>query len=51
MSFYRDPIFEKAMTEYFDIEDHETRKILLNVNEADQSQVLTALTSKLYDNI
>lgn len=48
---YRDPVFEKAMNEYFDIEDHETRHILLSVNEADQSQVLTALTSKLYDNI
>lgn len=48
---YRYPEFVSAMNEYFDITDDETRRVLLSVNEADQSQVLVALTSKLYDNI
>jgi hypothetical protein len=43
--------FEYAMNEHFDLNDRETRKILLAVNETDQNQILTALTSKLYDNI
>lgn len=48
---YRTPEFTKAMNEYFDITDNETRKILLSVNEDDQNRVLISLTSKLYDNI
>ena len=37
--------------EHFDITDTETRKVLLSIDEEDQSQVLTDLTSKLYDSI
>lgn len=36
---------------YFDMTDKETRTILFAVNEDDQNRILTALTSKLYDNI
>ena len=43
--------FDQVITEYFDIAHHETRKILLAIDEADQNQILTNLTSKLYDNI
>lgn len=43
--------YELIMQEHFDIGDTQTRKILLNINEADQNAVLNALTSKLYDNI
>lgn len=43
--------YTRAMNEYFDITDRETRKILLAVNEADQNKVLVSLTSKLYDNV
>lgn len=48
---YRHPVFDQVMKESFDITDDETRRVLLSVNEADQNQVVTALTSKLYDNI
>ena len=48
---YRSPEYSKAIHEYFDCEDEETRKILLAVNEDDQTRVLVSLTSKLYDNI
>lgn len=48
---YRSDEFTRAMNEHFDIEDRDTRKILLAVNETDQNQVLSALTSRLYDNI
>lgn len=51
MPIYRTPEFTKAMNEFFDITDHETRKILLAVNESDQNKVLVSLTSKLYDNV
>lgn len=50
-SVYRTPEYKKAITEYFDLQDRETRKILLAVNENDQTKVLVSLTSKLYDNI
>ena len=43
--------YEQIMKEYFDVTDRDTRKILLNVNEADQNQVLGALTGRLYDHI
>lgn len=49
--YYRHPAFNEAMEKYFDIEDTITRKTLLAVNEVDQSQILTSLTSRLYDNI
>lgn len=48
---YRSPEYTRAMNEFFDITDTETRKILLAVNEADQNKVLVSLTSKLYDNV
>lgn len=46
---YRTPEFEKAVNEYFDLSDKETFSYLRSLEEADQNNVLTALTSKLYD--
>lgn len=43
--------YDRIITEHFDITHDETRKVLLNINEADQNQVLTALTSRLYEHI
>lgn len=43
--------YDIIMREHFDITHDETRKVLLNINEADQNQVLTALTSRLYEHI
>lgn len=43
--------YNNILKEYFDLSDTNTRKTLLAVDEADQSQVLAALTSKLYDHI
>lgn len=43
--------YDTILNEYFDIEHRETRKVMLSINEADQNQVLSALTSKLYDHI
>lgn len=43
--------FNEVVSEYFDITDAETRKILLTIDEADQNQVVTSLASKLYDSI
>lgn len=48
---YRNPLFTEAMNTYFDIDHEETRRVLLSIDEADQNNVLTALTSRLYDNI
>lgn len=48
---YRTPEYTRAMNEFFDITDTETRKVLLAVNENDQNKVLVSLTSKLYDNV
>lgn len=48
---FRHPVFTEAIEKYFDVEDTLTRKTVLAVNEVDQSQLLTSLTSKLYDNI
>ena len=48
---YRSPEFTRAMNEYFDLTDSNTRKILLAVNEADQDKIMVSLTSKLYDAI
>lgn len=50
-SIYRSPEYSRAIRENFDLEDKETRTILLAVNEDDQTRVLVSLTSKLYDNI
>lgn len=50
-SVYRSAEYNKAITEYFDLNDRETRTILLAVNEDDQTKVLVSLTSKLYDNV
>ena len=49
--FYRDPVYNKAITEHFDLTDTRTRRILLSMNEAGQNSVLMSLTSKLYDKI
>jgi len=48
---HRSQEYARAMNEFFDITDTETRKVLLAVNEADQNKVLVSLTSKLYDNV
>lgn len=50
-TFFREPIVMEAFTKHFNLEDATTRKVILAMNEADQNSVLTALTSKLYDNI
>ena len=47
----RTDIYNKIITEYFDITDKETRKILMSIDEADQNQVVSSLASKLYDSI
>lgn len=49
--FYRDPVYNKAITEYFDMTDRKTTKVLTHLNEAGQNTVLMNLTSKLYDKI
>lgn len=43
--------YNDIVNEYFDIQDTETRKVLLAIDEEDQSQVLTNLAHRLYDNI
>lgn len=48
---YRLPEFIKVVNEYFDLSDKETFSYLRSLEEADQSKILTALTSKLYDKI
>ena len=50
-AFYRDPIYNKAIMEHFNMLDNRTRKVLLSMNEAGQNSVLMSLTSKLYDKI
>lgn len=49
--FYRDPVFNKAISEHFNILDKKTRKTLLSLDEAGQNSVVMSLTSKLYDKI
>lgn len=51
MGEYRSAHFLKAIDEYFDASDRKTRKILMAVDETDQNQILSTLTSKLYDSI
>ena len=43
--------YREIVNEYMDIQDTETRKILLAIDEEDQSQVLTNLAHRLYDNV
>lgn len=43
------PYFERAVNEYFDMTDHNTRKIMVSVDEEDQNVILHTLTDKLYD--
>ncbi len=49
--FYRDHVYNKAITEYFNMTDRKTTKVLTHLNEAGQNTVLMNLTSKLYDKI
>lgn len=49
--YIRNEDYMRAVNEFFDPTDVETRRILLTVNEADKNQILVALTSKLYDHI
>lgn len=49
--FFRDPIVMETFTKHLDLNDANTRKRVLAMNEAEQMSVLTSLTSKLYDNI
>lgn len=49
--FFRDPKIMSTFTEHLDLSDSLTRKAVIAMNEADQGAILTALTSKLYDNI
>lgn len=48
---YMSKEYNDILKEHFDLNDHDTRKTLLNINEDDQSQVLAALTSRMYDHI
>lgn len=43
--------YSKVINEYCDISDRDTRKMLLSLNEADQNQILSSLTSRLYQHI
>lgn len=49
-SIYRSREFNEAMN-FFDIQDQMTRNVLLSVNEADQGNVMTSLSNKLYQHI
>lgn len=49
--FFRYPEYNEAIKENFDLHDEVTRKALLCVTEADQNNILTSLTSRLYDHI
>ena len=43
--------YDYIIKEYYDINDADTRKILVSVSEADKNQVLSSLTNKLYNDI
>ena len=45
----KSPYFERAVREYFDVTDNNTRKIMVSVDEEDQNVILHTLTDKLYD--
>ena len=47
----KDPGFSRAVTEFFDMKDNNTRVVMVSVNEEDQSRILTSLTGRLYDMI
>lgn len=47
----RDNEYDQIIAEYFDIEDTNTRKILLALDEADRDNVVNSAVSKLYDSI
>jgi len=49
MGFKQD--YDKIVYENFNIMDKDTRKIMISLNEADQNQALSVLTSKLYNHI
>lgn len=49
-NYYSLPV-RKAIYEYFDFTDERTRKTLISLDEEGQSQVLSALTNKLYNDI
>lgn len=42
---------DHIFSEHFDIADPDTLKTLVNLDEADRNETLSALTSRLYDNI
>ena len=44
-------IYDEIFREWFDINDEETRSTYVSVNEADKSQMIVSLTSRLYDKI
>jgi hypothetical protein len=43
--------FTALMHEHMDLSDRDTRRTIIGLDEADQNQLLAALTSKLYDKI
>lgn len=43
--------FNQLMHEHLDLSDRDTRRTIIGLDEADQNQLLAALTSKLYDKI
>ena len=43
--------YQELFREYFDISDTATRKCIVNLEDGEQEQLLTALSSKLYDMI
>ena len=49
--FFRNPKVMAQFTEHLDMSDKATRMAIVNMNEGDQSAILTSLTSKLYDHI
>lgn len=49
--FYKDPVYNKAVCEHFNMKDRYTCHVLAHLNEAGQNTVLMNITSKLYDKI
>lgn len=41
-------IYNQIIKEYFDYTDRDTRRVLIGLNEADQTQMIASLSSKLY---
>lgn len=44
-------LYNQIIKEHFDINDTQTRKVLVSIDEADQNQVLGNLATKLYNSI